>query len=61
MSRKTERPHRRLFLVNPPWRPKRRHWYRNLPRFVPSTEVDLSTYRVGPEDMLEISVWREDA
>jgi polysaccharide export outer membrane protein len=23
--------------------------------------VDLSTYRVGPEDMLEISVWREDA
>jgi polysaccharide export outer membrane protein len=24
-------------------------------------EVDLATYRVGPEDMLEISVWREDA
>jgi polysaccharide biosynthesis/export protein len=23
--------------------------------------VDLSTYRVGPEDVLEISVWREDA
>ncbi len=23
--------------------------------------IDLSTYRVGPEDLLEISVWREDA
>ncbi len=23
--------------------------------------VDPSTYRVGPEDVLEISVWREDA
>ena len=23
--------------------------------------IDLSTYRVGPEDVLEISVWREDA
>lgn len=23
--------------------------------------IDPSTYRVGPEDMLEISVWREDA
>jgi polysaccharide export outer membrane protein len=23
-------------------------------------EIDPSTYRVGPEDMLEISVWRED-
>jgi polysaccharide export outer membrane protein len=24
-------------------------------------EIDPSTYRVGPEDVLEISVWREDA
>lgn len=24
-------------------------------------EVDPSSYRVGPEDLLEISVWREDA
>lgn len=24
-------------------------------------DVDSSTYRVGPEDLLEISVWREDA
>ena len=23
--------------------------------------VDLTTYKVGPEDVLEISVWREDA
>ena len=23
--------------------------------------IDLTTYRVGPEDVLEISVWREDA
>ena len=23
--------------------------------------IDLSSYRVGPEDLLEISVWREDA
>jgi polysaccharide export outer membrane protein len=26
-----------------------------------SQPVDASTYRVGPEDLLEISVWREDA
>jgi polysaccharide export outer membrane protein len=24
-------------------------------------DVDLSTYRVGPEDVIEISVWREEA
>lgn len=24
-------------------------------------DIDTSTYRVGPEDLLEISVWREDA
>lgn len=27
----------------------------------PAPGVDASTYRVGPEDVLEISVWREDA
>jgi len=25
------------------------------------SDIDLLTYRVGPEDLLEISVWREDA
>src|SRR6266851_1167819 len=24
-------------------------------------DIDLSTYRVGPEDVLELSVWHEDA
>jgi polysaccharide export outer membrane protein len=27
----------------------------------PAAEPDQSSYRVGPEDVLEISVWREDA
>ena len=33
---------------------------RSPPTSSQRSDIDLLTYRVGPEDLLEISVWRED-